>query len=234
MKLLELFKGTGSVGKAATALGYTDIVSLDMDAKFKPDIVSDIMDWDYTVYPPGYFDVIWASPPCTYYTTMQNIVKVNKAKKGIPWDLEEKRSEADKIVRKTLDIIDYFKPRWWFMENPQSGALKSRDVVKDIPYVDGDYCKYGYPYRKRTRFWTNSTNQLLLCKHDCLYSVGNKHISAIGHNRSNSEQYQSINSVCREQGLSYTKEQRYSIPQPLLMYLLPKIKPKIKVQCKRK
>ena len=43
MKLLELFSGTGSVGKVAKELGF-DVVSLDLkDAN----INTDILNWDY-------------------------------------------------------------------------------------------------------------------------------------------------------------------------------------------
>ena len=45
MKLLELFSGTGSVGKVARDLGY-EVVSLDLK---NADINSDIMKWDYTM-----------------------------------------------------------------------------------------------------------------------------------------------------------------------------------------
>ena len=57
--LLDLFSGTHSVGKVARELGY-DVVSLDLaDAT----ICCDVLQWDYSVYPVGYFDVVWASPP---------------------------------------------------------------------------------------------------------------------------------------------------------------------------
>ena len=55
MKLLELFSGTGSVGKVAKNFGI-DVVSLDKD--IDADIKTDIMDWDYKVHPPHYFHIL--------------------------------------------------------------------------------------------------------------------------------------------------------------------------------
>ena len=58
MKLLELFSGTGSVGKVAKTLGW-EVVSLDLK---NADINEDILEWDYKKYEPNYFDMVWASP----------------------------------------------------------------------------------------------------------------------------------------------------------------------------
>jgi hypothetical protein len=68
---------------------------------------------------------------------------------GGPRDLDG----ADALVRKALEIIAYFQPENWLMENPQTGLLKTRDVVAGLPFVDVTYCKYGYLYRKPTRIW---------------------------------------------------------------------------------
>ena len=48
-----------------------------------------------------------------------------------------------------------------------------------IPCKDIDYCKYGMPYRKRTRIWNNvfSWNPRALCKKDCGNVVDNKHVA---------------------------------------------------------
>ena len=59
MRLLELFSGTHSVGTVARELGY-DVISLDL---YGAEINTDILVWDYTIYPPGHFDIVWASPP---------------------------------------------------------------------------------------------------------------------------------------------------------------------------
>ena len=46
-----------------------------------------------------------------------------------------------------------------------------------LPYVDIDYCKYGMPYRKRTRLWNNVFQWIPkpLCFKDCDSMNGNKH-----------------------------------------------------------
>ena len=55
MRVLELFSGTHSVGKVASALGY-EVVSLDLsDAT----ICCNILEWDYkTAFSEGYFDIM--------------------------------------------------------------------------------------------------------------------------------------------------------------------------------
>ena len=46
-------------GRWVRELGY-EVVLLDLaDAS----ICCDVLQWDYSVYPVGYFDVVWASPP---------------------------------------------------------------------------------------------------------------------------------------------------------------------------
>ena len=169
MKVLELFSGTGSVGKVCKILGY-DCLSLDKD--MEADIKIDIMDWNYKKYQPKEFNIIWASPPCTSYSHLQNCWLGRKKKDGIIFTkeiLEENRKESDKIVKRTLEIIDYFKPDLYFIENPQTGTLKSRDVMKDISYYDVDYCMYSnWGYQKRTRIWTNKENfKPLKCNGNC-------------------------------------------------------------------
>ena len=55
MKVLELFSGTGSVGKIAKELGW-EVVSLDLK---NADIETNILDWDYKIYQPEEFDIIF-------------------------------------------------------------------------------------------------------------------------------------------------------------------------------
>ena len=49
--------------------------------------------------------------------------------------------------------------------------LKTRPMMVGKSYTDIDYCKYGMPYRKRTRLWNNILHLFWkprpLCKRDC-------------------------------------------------------------------
>ena len=128
MRILELFSGTGSIGNTFAEQGW-EVISLDSDVKTDATIREDILTWDYTVYPPGHFDVIWASPCCTQYSCARRNAKT-------PRNL----SLADSLVLRSKEIINYYNPRVWFLENPQTGMLKDRPFMQDLPYTDIDYC----------------------------------------------------------------------------------------------
>ena len=49
LKCLELFKGTGSFGKVAKRMNL-DVISLDNVEKYKPDILTDILDLDFLFF----------------------------------------------------------------------------------------------------------------------------------------------------------------------------------------
>jgi hypothetical protein len=220
LKVLELFSGTHSVGKVAKELGW-DVVSLDLELPADHQI--DIMNFDYKQYPKDTFDIVWASPPCTYYSNLQNCWLGRKKKDGIILTkelLEEQRKDSDKLIRKTLEIINYFNPEYWFMENPQRGQLKDRDVVKGLPYYDVSYCMYSdWGYEKRTRIWTNKKNwNNLICDKSgsCGNMVGKIHKTNLG----NSDRIKRANNVLKENKYNRTTQQdRYRIP-PNLIYSL--------------
>ena len=60
MRLLELFSGAGSMGRAFRDLGW-EVISLDITPG-RQTIRADIPSWDYSTVPTGYVDAIHASP----------------------------------------------------------------------------------------------------------------------------------------------------------------------------
>lgn len=132
MRSLDLFSGTGSVGRIMAEFGY-EVVSVDMDSRWNADIVVDVDTWDYRAAFPepdrGNFDTVFAAPPCTEYS---------RALTTRPRCLEK----SNRLVRRTLEIIEYLRPRCWFMENPRTGLLCQQTMVQSLRYVDVDYCQF--------------------------------------------------------------------------------------------
>ncbi len=189
MRILELFSGTHSIGKVAKKKGY-EVISLDLklDNKccFGSDYQSDkhfqenIMTWNYKQYPTGYFKVITASPVCLYWSKLRNTWIGRKSKTINPngeivskEDIQRDINLYGKpMVDKIFEIIEYFKPEYWWIENPATGKMKdyiSIQYPQYNKYYDVDYCKYSnWGYKKMTRFWTNIENfQPKRCKNDC-------------------------------------------------------------------
>jgi site-specific DNA-cytosine methylase len=203
-KMLELFAGSHSVTEEARRLGYT-VLTLDIDGR--SDITADIMNFDYTIWKPGTFDVVWASFPCEKFSNCRRCWIGRKTKyfgdntvtkEMLDDDMEK---TALPLLRKTEEIIDYLKPKYYFMENPQTGRAK--DYLKHRPYYDVHYCMYDYPVKKPTRIWTNKTNFLpRRCNHKKDDHIAWRYLKGGG-------------------GGGLTRlDQRYSIPSQLLRELL--------------
>jgi len=116
MRVLELFSGTHSVGKVCKEKGY-EVVSLDLKGA---DINMNILEWDYTQYTVGHFDIIWASPPCDTFSALRMswIGRKLKCHNGLVCSKELLQKDIDEIglpiLRKTEEIIEYLKPKILF------------------------------------------------------------------------------------------------------------------------
>ena len=186
MRVLDLFSGSQSVGKVCKELGWECI---SLDSEHKADIQANILTWDYKVFKPHDFDIITASPPCKYFSSLRycNIGRRIAGQDAVYTKkmIEEERETVGKpLVDKAREIIEYLKPRFFWIENPQTGRMK--DYITDLPFYDVDYCQYGFGYRKRTRFWTNITGftpRLCAGFGKCKSMVGKRHritLSEIG------------------------------------------------------
>ena len=152
MKVLELFAGSCSVGKAAKKLGY-DVFSSDINNFEDIDYVVNILDFDVSKV-PFQPDIIWASPPCTGFSVAAighhwaggkgaYIPKTDTAKLGI------------ELVKKTIEVINHFQPTYWFMENPR-GVLRKMPFMNEFTRRTVTYCQYGDERMKPTDIWTNN------------------------------------------------------------------------------
>lgn len=159
LKLLELFKGTGSIGKAAHKLGW-EVVSVDLDPIYTPDIETDILKWDYKKWAKDHNytpDLIWASPPCNTFSPLAYPLKERNTKTATPYSARAKQGTA--ILHRTIDIISYFKKKnphlLFVMENPR-GMMRNDPEVQKMPHRDTTlYCLYNDVRYKPTDFFNN-------------------------------------------------------------------------------
>ncbi len=163
IQILELFKGTGSWSKPYLNNNKYEVITLDIDNNFNPVINIDILKWDYKDSIVKNPKVIYASPVCTYFSISQRVYGYKEDK--IKW--------TKSLWHKTYEILEYFKPKFYLIENPMG---KAREYFPH--YETLDYCmynnsvKYRYAYsnnieeyfiRKRTDIWTNINLEFRKC-----------------------------------------------------------------------
>ena len=159
-RILELFCGTKSVGKVFETAGY-EVISLDYNKKFGATHTEDILTWNYQQYPPGHFNVVWASPDCTTwslatggkYRTKTSIYGLNNQQ-------QERATLGNNMVSRVMEILKYFQPDSWFIENPR-GLLQHFPPLKEfIEEYDANcnvvyYGNYNWGNPKATNIWSN-------------------------------------------------------------------------------
>lgn len=106
----------------------------------------DILTWDYSRIPKKYVKVILGAPPCYDFS-------VSGAQYWPAKDANGKTAYSLRLVKKTLEIIEYFNPDTWSLENPV-GRLNS--LVPELKNWGPWYFQpfwYGDPWTKKTGLW---------------------------------------------------------------------------------
>lgn len=156
MKILELFAGTRSIGKAFESRGH-EVFSVEWDKNFKNiDLYADISTLtakQVIKLCHGVPDVIWASPDCTTYS----IAAISHHRQKAEYSLDPVSEYAvfcDKTNRHVLNLINELKPVFYFIENPV-GGLRKMDFMRGLYRYTVTYCQYGDTRQKPTDIWTN-------------------------------------------------------------------------------
>ena len=171
MKVLELFAGTRSIGRAFEKRGH-DVFSVEWDKKHPNiDLYCDIgkLEAGEILEKFGRPDVCWLSPDCSSYSVMA----ISHHRNGIEPKTEYAKF-CDAVNSHCMDLLRELKPRYYFIENP-AGMLQHMPFLKRfLSETNGrkhllTYCKYEGPWRdedgkfhlprqKRTHIFTNHPN----------------------------------------------------------------------------
>jgi site-specific DNA-cytosine methylase len=100
---------------------------------------ADVMEWDYRQYPPGYFDLIWASPPCREFSDAL-AAPARLAR------IEGREFYPDtSLLLKAKEIIDYYQPRDWIIENVRGARKIFSEILDSQPrQIIGSFFLWGY------------------------------------------------------------------------------------------
>ena len=157
MKVLELFAGTRSIGKAFEAKGH-EVFSVEWDKKFENiDLYKDIstLQADEILEKFGRPDVVWMSWDCTTFSIAA--ISHHRRKNPNTGNLDPISDYAkfcDMTDQHCLQLVDELKPKFWFIENPRA-CLRKMTWMQGIPLYTTTYCKYNDTRMKPTDIFTN-------------------------------------------------------------------------------
>lgn len=166
LKVLELFAGTRSIGKAFEEKGH-EVFSVEWNKDFENiNLHADIgqLTSEEILERFGRPDVIWASPDCTTFSIAA--ISHHRRKNEETGNLEpvsEYAKFCDEVDKNVLKLIRELNPKYYFIENPR-GGMRKMDFMKGLPRFTVTYCQYELdkPVNERrmkpTDIWTNHPN----------------------------------------------------------------------------
>lgn len=158
MKVLELFAGTRSIGKAFEQKGHK-VFSVEWNTKFKNiDLYKDIekLTTGDIIIGLGVPDIIWASPDCTTYSIAGGSHHRFKDGKYTPkTDYARKSDNVNFHLWRLIDIFINLNPKLiYYVENPM-GMYRKMPFVEYSDRYTVTYCQYGDNRMKPTDIFTN-------------------------------------------------------------------------------
>ncbi|ADZ82538.1 DNA cytosine methyltransferase [Cellulosilyticum lentocellum] len=155
--LLSLFDLTGNWSRPYRENGF-EIIQVDLQAGI------DILTWDYKQIPKERVYGILAACPCTDFS-------LSGARHFARKDADGTTAKSIELVQKTLEIVDYFEPAFWVVENPMSRIHKLNTGLGEVKFKFNPCDFAGYlqseeeqaenRYNKTTWLWGKFNNPVL-------------------------------------------------------------------------
>ena len=165
MRILELFAGTRSIGKAFEARGH-EVYSVEWNKDFENiNLYADIgtVTAEQILRDFGKPDVIWASPDCSTYSVAAISKHRHREPNGNLSPKTEYAKFCDSVNEHVIELIKQLNPTYYFIENPV-GGLRKMNFMQELSRYTVTYCQYDLdkPLHERrmkpTDIWTNHPN----------------------------------------------------------------------------
>jgi len=139
--VLSLFDYSGIWSKPYLDNGY-EVIKIDIKNGI------DLLKWNYKILPK--VDILLIAMPCTDYA-------LSGAKHFARKDADGTTEKSQILSRRVKEILDYFNPDIWCLENPMSRIHKLNPWIGEVkfkfnPYDFGDGCQ------KMTWLWGKFNN----------------------------------------------------------------------------
>lgn len=128
MLMLDLGSGLKGASRAMGARGW-QVVTVDINPAFEPDILADLREWSYSGPRP---DLVWCSPPCNEFS-----------REFMPWSKTGNLPDMS-IVLACKRIIDECQPRFWVIENVKGAIQLFEPVLGSYRVNYGPFYLWGF------------------------------------------------------------------------------------------
>lgn len=127
--MIDLCCGLKGASAAMRERGW-EVVSVDVDPRFKPDVVADVRSWTWTGRRP---DLVWSSPPCTEFS-----------RESMPWTRQGIIPDTS-IVEACVRIARESETRFWLLENVRGSLRWLKTLLGEPKYRMSPQFLWGVP-----------------------------------------------------------------------------------------
>lgn len=150
MRMLDVFSGFGGASEAMLTAGWT-VHRLENNLLLRdvPETnICDVMTWPFQDIPKGYYDLIWASPPCVAFSDGYSSPKMKARRAG------ENYEPDMSLVARAIQIIEWAEPQYWVIENVRGAQNFFHDMLGKPKQIIGSAYLWGkFPYIHTPNSW---------------------------------------------------------------------------------
>ncbi len=158
-RMLDLYSGLGGASEAFVKAGWqvdrleNNGLLTDPKSEFCVEGTThqDVLTWDFHKLPPCTYDFIWASPPCLEFSQAYRAPAMVAKREG-----REFKPDLSLLAR-AKEIIDWFKPEWWVIENVRGASKPFSEFLQSPPrQIVGPFFLWGvFPFIQTETGWTH-------------------------------------------------------------------------------